>query len=560
MSLTSRRTLRQGRSAGAALRCPVAPASPTAPGIAPDAARRAACADDLLAFARTYLAHRMTAPSAPFHQELLDLFRETLQTPGAGAVIAAPRGHSKSTLLSFVAPLHALLYSRKRVVVLISNTAFLSTSLVRAIKQELESNALLRADFGDLVGGKWTDSDVELANGAKLVGRSMGAQIRGIAHLGQRPDLIVADDLENDEHVQTPEQRAKAYAWWTEAVLPALDPQRGNVIVVGTVLHFDSLLSKLLAQTGDYRTRTYATSEEAPLWPEWMGSERLAAARRQVGDLAFAREYQNRPFSEAMQLFRPAWWRWWVRDDLRRGLTGGWEYQGQPLTIYQGVDPASSLKVGADYFGHVTVGVTPQGECLVLQATQQRLSFDAQVAYVEEQAQVWGPQLIGCEAVAYQEVLVQALAKSPCIAKRVRGVRPRRLPGVAGKVAGEHVAASGKEARLLSRTGLVEQGRVLLRAAGVGEPSEAVPDLAGVRVHPEMLAFYTQATQFPASAHDDLLDAWDIALEMAAERGSGAVWGVLVSHTLEGAGDLAQAHADWTRLTGGYSPTRYGIR
>lgn len=85
-----------------------------------------------------------------------------------------------------------------------------------------------------------------------------------------------------------------------------------------------------------------------------------------------------------------------------------------------------------------------------------------------------------------------------------------------------------------------------------------MPELESVWVHPEALPFDTQVAQFPASARDDLLDGWDSALVMAAERGSGAILGMLCGGAMDDTLDLTQAHAQWTEATGGYTGGRYG--
>jgi hypothetical protein len=110
-----------------------------------------------------------------------------------------------------------------------------------------------------------------------------------VRHRESRPDLIICDDLENDEHVQTPEQRTKAADWFNRAVVPALDPRTGTLLVTGTVLHFDTLLVKRLALDDIYLTRRYAAiqPDETPLWPERFPLEKLAQIKRQVGSLAF---------------------------------------------------------------------------------------------------------------------------------------------------------------------------------------------------------------------------------------------------------------------------------
>jgi len=74
-----------------------------------------------------------------------------------------------------------------------------------------------------------------------------GTKIRGGNWLGTRPDLIVCDDIENDENVQSKLQRDKLYSWFNKAIIKLVDRENStyNIILVGTKLHHDSLLSKI---------------------------------------------------------------------------------------------------------------------------------------------------------------------------------------------------------------------------------------------------------------------------------------------------------------------------
>ena len=47
------------------------------------------------------------------------------------------------------------------------------------------------------------------ATDIKVEGIGSGKKIRGRRHRNWRPDLITLDDVENDENVNTPEQRRK---------------------------------------------------------------------------------------------------------------------------------------------------------------------------------------------------------------------------------------------------------------------------------------------------------------------------------------------------------------
>ena len=101
------------------------------------------------------------------------------------------------------------LYGYKHYIIILSDSSEQAEGFLTDIKNELEENAALREDFGELVGGVWKSSVALLANGTKIEAIGSGKKIRGRRHKQWRPDLIVCDDLENDENVATKEQRTK---------------------------------------------------------------------------------------------------------------------------------------------------------------------------------------------------------------------------------------------------------------------------------------------------------------------------------------------------------------
>lgn len=109
------------------------------------------------------------------------------------------------------------------------------------------------------------------ATDIKVEGIGSGKKIRGRRHRNWRPDLITLDDVENDENVNTPEQRRKLASWYYKAVSKAGDTYT-DIVYIGTILHFDSLLSKVL-KNAEYDAVTYraiiSPAVHTDLWDAW---------------------------------------------------------------------------------------------------------------------------------------------------------------------------------------------------------------------------------------------------------------------------------------------------
>lgn len=150
--------------------------------------------------------------------------KEISKSKGSRQVIAAPRGHAKSTNFTFKDTLHAVLYGYKHYCILISDSSDQAEEFLENIKTELEENADIIEDFGILKGNKvWRSGVILTKTDIKVEAIGSGKKIRGRHHRNWRPDLIVLDDIENDENVNTPEQRKKLKSWFDKAVSKAGD-------------------------------------------------------------------------------------------------------------------------------------------------------------------------------------------------------------------------------------------------------------------------------------------------------------------------------------------------
>ena len=141
---------------------------------------------------------------------------------GSRQVVAAPRGHAKSTNFTFKDSLHAILYAYKHYILILSDSSEQAEGFLDDIKTELEDNANIIMDFGSLKGDKaWRTGVILTKTDIKAEAIGSGKKVRGRRHRNWRPDLIVLDDIENDENVNTPEQRRKLKNWFDKAVSKA---------------------------------------------------------------------------------------------------------------------------------------------------------------------------------------------------------------------------------------------------------------------------------------------------------------------------------------------------
>lgn len=267
-------------------------------------------ATDLGHFGRYYLPHYFTRTSPPFHRRLDALWKRRvmkgmdpvtdavsmLTAPGKRSAVAAPRGHAKSTVMTLKNVLHAALYGYKQYILLISDTETQAAGFLESIKYELEANPRILRDFGEQVGKKtWKTSSILLNNGCRIDAVGTGQKLRGRRNYQRRPDLILCDDIENDEGVRTSEQRRKTADWFWKAVCKAGDSYT-DLVAIGTILHYDSLLAKLLDNPGfsSETFRAVLSESPSPLWEAWRKRfTDLSDPKREEHALSFYRAHKR---------------------------------------------------------------------------------------------------------------------------------------------------------------------------------------------------------------------------------------------------------------------------
>lgn len=192
---------------------------------------------------------------------------------------AASRGHAKSAYLSNGFPVHEIVYKKRRMILIISETNAGSIKFIKWVAGQLKYNQKLREDFGEVLYEQKTrnEKDSETAfittTGIKMEATSLGTQIRGFRNGSQRPDLILLDDLESLDSNNTPELRQKAKDWLNQDLMPAGDPTKTAFIFMGTLVHFDSLLNYVLQERRDFIKNSFPAIIKPPkrtdLWAEF---------------------------------------------------------------------------------------------------------------------------------------------------------------------------------------------------------------------------------------------------------------------------------------------------
>lgn len=436
-------------------------------------------------FFSTYFANYITHETSDIHRQL---FAITEDNSLPLAVVVAFRGSAKSTIMTMSYPIWAIVgKQQKKFVLIASQTQYQARVHLTNIKRELESNELLANDLGPFVEQReeWGSTSLYIPKyNARITAISTEQSVRGIRHGAYRPDLIIADDVEDMGSVKTREGRNKTFDWFTGEIIPAGDTNT-KLIAIGNLLHEDSLLMRLKERIdnndidGIYREFPIM-SDGKSLWPgKYPTKASLQTLMRTVGNkIAWEREYMLRIIPDEDQVIYPEWIQLYsVLPDKIKAK----EY----INSFISVDLAISQKSTADYTAITIIhlyGYKPEDRKYYIDSRiiNKRITHLETLDTIEQQYWVLNNEELTnarvlVEQVAYQQSVVEQLAD--------RGIKAK----------GVKIHAD-KRARLQLVSPLFQQGAVFIPNTSQGK----------------MLA--QQLTGFGVEKYDDLADSISMGL------------------------------------------------
>ncbi|QDP47175.1 MAG: putative terminase large subunit [Prokaryotic dsDNA virus sp.] len=395
---------------------------------------------DLISFGKLFLPDDFRRSETPFfHYQVADACND-LNTRQLAVIL--PRGHGK-TVLTKCNIMHDFLFTKEPLFYgWVAASSKISVPNLDYIKYHLEFNEKVLYYFGNLKGKKWTEDDIELKNGAKLISKSNLSGIRGGAKLHKRYDLIVLDDFEDENNTITPESRAKISNLVTAVVFPALEPGSGRLRINGTPVHFDSFINNILIghdkaksqgieKDFSWKVITYKAIQDdgTPLWPGWFGEKEMARKKKFYADSGqpqkFYQEYMMEVQNEEDSIFNRNHIKYWEGDfkyDEDEGVSYIYEKNTgdlKPVNVFSGVDPATdSARRDSDFSVIITVGVDSDNNIYVLDYLRMRglpvlgipgTSKKGIVDYMFEKNSIYHSSLFVVEDTTMSKPVLQAL-------------------------------------------------------------------------------------------------------------------------------------------------------
>ncbi|GIV52862.1 MAG: hypothetical protein KatS3mg038_3383 [Candidatus Kapaibacterium sp.] len=248
---------------------------------------------------------------------------------------------------------------------------------------------------------------------------------------------------------------------WSQVLRPALSDRKGRALMISTPngLNWWYELWRDVQQRGEWRTLSYPTASNPHI-----DSSEIEEARRELPELVYRQEYLAEFVDlEGASLLRRAWLRYYDEPPPCERVTIG-------------VDLAISRKTTADYTVIAVVGAR-EGKYYILDIARDRYTMQETLDRIRTLAERYNASTIAVEAVGYQQVIADELARSTMYA--IKPIKP----------------ATDKITRATPLAAKYEQGLVY---------------------HPRsaswLRAYEDELLAFPVGEHDDQIDAVVYAL------------------------------------------------
>ncbi len=337
-----------------------------------------------------------------FHREIYDALKKMYPRQ----LIIAPRGTAKSTIVSFNWVLYNVAFSLASLIVLVSESSTKAWIHLDRIKTAIESSKDFQEKLGITPGEPWSRGDIVIKTPfgkARIIGKGVGQSIRGIVQ-EKRIELLILDDVESEANIKTKASREAVKSWFFGQAIPAIEPVKGRIIVVGTNLHYDSLIATLLNDPETWHPLVYkiTTSDGKSIWEEKFPTQFLKKLKNEYAKAGklneFYAEFMNEPVPELQSFFDVSYVRYYDRWAIKK-----------PLIYYMGVDPAGSVERTADNTAIAVVAHDDEGNIFLIDLVAGKFLPSQIVEHILFFKNSYPIRKIGIEAIGGQRGLYHAI-------------------------------------------------------------------------------------------------------------------------------------------------------
>ena len=486
--------------------------------------------DDPLYFGHVVAPQYFTNEFAVFHRHMLKKINN-LPAEKKTIVVEVPRGNGKTIIVSTLNGLHRAMFAgtknkRLKYIIIASYSNTKAKQIINDYRniilgenfQGVFPGTVLLKDREDMIEVENKDLNIKFM----VMARGRESQVAGLRYEETRPELFIADDLENPDEAYNQGIVDANVRFIDETVQYGLAPN-GYSILIGTPFAFDCFTERFAKREVGVTVIKYPQLVETPematelgieighsIWEnrfptETIIAERDAAIANGTFDI-FMRQRQLNPISDAQ-----------VRFDMSQiGRISNNErnayFKDKKLNIYILSDYAYSRHLYADESAILVFGVDDEANYYMLHSDKGKWGDRGTTDKIIEQVRIYQKdlKLVGVEArgFGFIERDMLAVKRELNIAFSVIPLEPKNRP---------------KPLRIKSMISVVGDGRVFF----VGEHKKLESELAAFRGE-------------ELSHGDDLSDTFGYILDVASKP--------TTQKTLEEK-KKEEAHRDWLKFS-----------
>lgn len=397
------------------------------------------------------------------------------------------REHFKSTIITFAKTIQDILNDPEITIGIFSFNRPVAKKFLKQIKQELETNELLKWCFPDVL---WQNPRIDAPkaglrwslDGGIIVKRKSNqkeATVEAWGLVDGQPTgahfkLRIYDDVITIDSVTSPEMIQKVTAAWEMSI--NLGRDGGAARYIGTFYHYADTYRTMI-ERGAVKVRKYPcfhNGREDGV-NVLQSQDYLKEKRLNMGAATFAAQMLCEPKMESSMGFKLEWLKYWDAD------------QWNNMNIYIFVDPASKKKKTSDYTTMWVIGLGSDQNFYVLDMVRDRLGLTERAAALFRLHRKYRPM-----RVYYEEYGLQADVEHIEYEQKIQNYR-FQIDKVGGRLK--------KEDRIENLSAVLERGRLYMRTSCFYvDYQKQTRDLVQVFIAEEYILF-------PFSKHDDMLDS-----------------------------------------------------
>jgi predicted phage terminase large subunit-like protein len=365
------------------------------------------------------------SPFADFHREWWEL----CTSDDKFVAICAPRGHSKSTTITVVYGLTTVLFRNRKYLLIVGDTEAQAALFLGQIKQILLDSTEIHQLFGlkmndlgepDFIKDTETDIIGQFADGGKfrIIAKGAEQKLRGMLWDGQRPDIVLIDDLMNEELVMNKARRDKLRRWVYGSLIPCRS-EDGIIRFVGTPMNMDDPLESLMPkENGRYTTiedlkvasskkigmwrsvkyRAHNEDYSKLLWPQRKTVEDFKQLKQDFTEQGipevYSCEYLCNPVDDSIRFFKRTDFPAMTEEDRKTDKN-----------FYITADLAISEKDRADYSVFVVGGMDSNGILSVTNVIRERMDGLSIVQTILALQKLYNPVAFGVEEMMISKAI-----------------------------------------------------------------------------------------------------------------------------------------------------------